>query len=243
MLVPYYFLLPTTIAMVWLLSYFLALLVAVGVAQETCTVPASRLYLPDPPYSNYIYFDCHSSSHVVVTSPLSNSNLNVIGARLLVAWPAGNSGLVAYFEPSDGAKGSLTPVLANSTSSGETLDPIYNPNEGTNPRVGVSGAINFNKAANLTLSILGSIRTIRDYSEGGGNLDPGVQDALKYSLSDNDGATISRTWFDNVTTTTLAFTPLDGAGTVSIDQANNHLLFGVGTYQCKSSLSVNAHII
>lgn len=217
-------------------SHVLALLTAISAAQETCTEAASRLYLPDPPYSNYIFFDCHSSSHVIVTSPLPDSNLEVIGARLLVAWPAGNSGLVAYFEPTDGVNGSLTPALANSTSSGETLDPIYDTSVGTNPRVGVSGAITFNVAANLTLPILGSVRTIRDFSEGGSILDPDVQDALQFSLSDNDGATVSRTWFDNVTTTELTFTPVNGAQTVSIDSANNFLLFGAGTYQCKHLL-------
>src|SRR5690242_582693 len=189
----------------------LALLAAISAAQEICTEPASRLYLPDPPYSNYIYFDCHSSSHVIVTSPLPDSNLDVIGARLLVAWPAGNSGIVAYFEPSDGVNGSLTPSLMNSTSSGEVLDPIYDTSKGASPRVGVSGSINFNVAAILTIPILGSVRTIRDFSEGDSMLDPDVQGSLQFALSDSDGATISRTWFDNVTVTALTFTPIDGA--------------------------------
>ncbi|KAH6633559.1 hypothetical protein C7974DRAFT_433531 [Boeremia exigua] len=218
------------------LCFLVALLGAICAAQD-CSEPASRLYLPDPPYSNYIYFDCHSSSHVVVTSPLSDSNLSVIGPRLLVAWPAGNSGLVVYFEPSDGVKGSLTPTLENSTSTSETLDPIYAPVEGSSPRVGVSGALNFNVPANLTLSILGSVRTIRDYAEGPALLDPGVQGGLRFSPSDNDGASISRTWFDNVTTTVLAFTPIDAAQPVSIDPVNNHLLFGSGTYQFNASFN------
>ena len=209
-----------------------ALLVAVCVAQDICNEPASRLYLPDPPYDNYIYFDCHSSSHVIVTSPRSDSNLSVIGPRLLVAWPGGNSGLVAYFAPTDGANGTLTPRLENSTSTGETLDPIYETIEGADPRVGVSGSINFNVPANLTVAILGSIRTVRDFAEGPSILEPSVQSGLRFSGSDVS-ATINRTWFDNVTTTDLTFTPLEGAEPVTVDPESNHLLFGAGTYQCE----------
>lgn len=210
-----------------------ALLAAVCVAQDACIEPASRLYLPDPPYDNYIYFDCNSSSHIILTSPIPSSNLNVIGPRLLVAWPAGNSGLVAYFEPTNGPNGTLTPHLENSTTTRETLDAIYNPVEGGDPRIGVSGSINFNVPARLTIPILGSIRTIRDFAEGPSILDRDVQGGLQFSELDNIGAIISRTWFDNVTTTELSFAPLNDAEPVTIDPSNNHLLFGAGTYQCK----------
>lgn len=212
-----------------------SLLVAVCIAQDACNEPASRLHLPDPPYDNHIYFDCHSSSHVILTTPTSSSNLGVIGPRLVVAWPAGNSGLVAYFEPTNGANGTLTPRLENSTSTGETLDPIYEPIQGGDPRVGVSGSITFNVPATLIIPILGSIRTIRDFSEGPSILDSKVQGGLRFSQSDNNGATVNRTWFDNVTTTVLAFTPLNGAQPVSITSNSSRLLFGAGTYQCKIS--------
>lgn len=218
------------------IPYFLvALLAAVGIAQDTCNEPASRLYLPDLPYDNYLYFDCQSSSHVIITSPTTESNLSVIGPRLLVAWPAGNSGLVVYFEPTDGVNGTLTPTLANSSSTGEALDPIYESVEGGNPMVGVSGSINFNVPATLTVAVLGSIRTIRDFAEGPSILDPDVQGGLQYSGS-NSSTTISRTWFDNITTTVLNLTPLDDAPAISIEQISSnssHVLFGAGTYRCE----------
>lgn len=215
-------------------SLFAALLAAVTAAQDTCDEPASRLYLPDPPYDNHLYFDCHSSSHVIVTSPTPESNLSVIGPRLLVAWPAGNSGLVVYFEPTNGANGTLTPSLANSSSTGETLDPIYEPVESSNPVVGISGSINFNVPATLTVAVLGSIRTVRDFAEGPSILDSSVQGGLRYSGADGS-ASINRTWFDNVTTTVLAFTPLNGSQPVNLDQSspNATLQFGAGTYRCK----------
>lgn len=222
----------STMIQLWIL--FLGLLVAVISAQITCDKPASRLYLPDPPYDNFIYFDCQSSSHVILTSPTPESNLSVIGPRLLVAWPAGNSGLVVYFEPTDGVNGTLTPRLVNSSSTGEVLDPIYRPSEHYDSLVGIAGSIDFNAPATLTVAILGSIRTIRDFAEGPSILDPNVQSSVRYSGS-NGSATIDRTWFDNVTVTVLNFAPIDGAQPITIHQSNSEttLLFGTGTYRCK----------
>lgn len=215
-------------------SLSVALLAAVSVAQRVCNEPASRLYLPDPPYDNYLYFDCHSSSHVIVTSPTPESNLSVIGPRLLVAWPAGNSGLVVYFEPTDGVNGTLTPSLKNSSTTGETLDPIYELVEGSNPIVGVSGSINFNVPTTLTVAVLGSIRTVRDFAEGPSILDSSVQSGVRYSES-NGSASINRTWFDNVTTTVLDFAPLNGSQSINLDRSspNTTLQFGAGTYRCQ----------
>lgn len=51
----------------------------------SCPVISTQLHLSDPPYENYFYSDCHSASQVVVTSPLPNSNLTLIGPRLLVS--------------------------------------------------------------------------------------------------------------------------------------------------------------
>lgn len=50
----------------------------------TCSSTPETLHLSDPPYENYFYSNCHSSNQVVVTSPLSDSNLTIIGPRLLV---------------------------------------------------------------------------------------------------------------------------------------------------------------
>jgi hypothetical protein len=52
---------------------------------------------------------------------------------------------------------------------------------------------------------LGSIRTIRDFTEGPSLLYPEIQNAVTYFMSENGGVTISRLWLDNITTTTLSF--------------------------------------
>ena len=174
----------------------------------SCSGNASRLHLPDGPYDNYFYSDCHSSSHVIVSSPLPESNLSIIKPRLIVAWPSGNSGALALFAPENGKNGSLSVKLQN-TTSGEVLEPINDSG-----RVGVSGVLSFNDTARLTVPILGSIRAIRDLTEGG-KVNQDFQNSFGFSLHEDGGATINRTWFDNVTTTWLTFTPVNGSAPVS----------------------------
>ncbi|OCK77578.1 hypothetical protein K432DRAFT_384581 [Lepidopterella palustris CBS 459.81] len=207
-------------------------------SSPTCSSNATTFHLSDPPYENYFYSDCHSSSHVVVTSPLSNSNLEIIGPRLLIAWPAGNSGVVAFFEPQNGANGSLAIQLENSTTTGQTLDPVYIPSKSSSgtPRVGISGFINFNDSAVLTVPILGSIRTIRDFTEGPSILITYIQDAIEFSDISNGGVSLNRTWLDNSTTTYLDFIPAQSAGSIKINRAiNTTLQFEAGTYQFAAS--------
>ena len=107
----------------------------------TCTGQPTTLHLSDPPYENYFYSDCHSASQVVLTSPLADSNLTIIGPRLLVAWPAGNSGVVSFFAPQNGVNGSLGIELVNGTSE-QPLTGVYSPANSSsltgNAKVGIS---------------------------------------------------------------------------------------------------------
>lgn len=185
---------------------------------DAADCPASRLHLSEPPYENYFLSDCITSSHVIVTSQDAKDNDSSVKPRLLVAWPAGNSGAAAYFEAED--KGLLGLRLENSTSNGEVLETVNEPAEdgaeNENPRVGVKGLIHFDTPALLTLPILGSIRSIRDYSEGGGVLSPDVQNAVVTEKFGDNGGQFWRTWFDNVTSTWIDFAPTSGAEAVKI---------------------------
>jgi len=84
----------------------------------------------------------------------------------------------------------------------------------------------------MTVAILGSIRTIRDFTEGPRILVPLVQDAVTYSSSDEDGVTLRRTWLDNVTTTELNFKSSQD-GSVVLD--NTTISFEAGTYTFSAS--------
>jgi hypothetical protein len=189
--------------------------------------------LSSPPYENYFYSDCHAASQVVLTSPQSDSNLTIIGPRLLIAWPAENSGVVSFFQPTNGINGTLSITLINSTE-GNPLGPIYQPAmQGGNATVGISGEIGFNSSAMLTVAILGSIRTIRDFTEGPSLLRPQIQSAIKYSNIANGGVSLSRLWLDNITVTTLSFIPMNATQKISI--SNTTVTFDPGNYVFNAS--------
>lgn len=194
----------------------------------SCTAGATTLQLSSPPYQNYFYSDCHAASQVVVTSPQPDSNLTVIGPRLIVAWPAGNSGIATWFAPTNGINGSLSIQLVNS-SIGDPLGPIYNSSTG-NATVGISAQLEFNSSATLSLAILGSIRTIRDFTEGPSLLQPEIQDAIKYSDIEG-GIELSRLWLDNITATTLSFS----SSNQTIEVNNKTLIFESGVYTINAS--------
>jgi hypothetical protein len=219
----------------WISVIAIAQLLRFTTFAADCDAPPSRLYLADSPYDNYFYSDCHSSSHVVVTSPLLSSNLDIIYPRLIVAWPAGNSGIVSVFEPQNGQRGTLG-IHLETPMGGETIEPIYV--EGTpHPEVGVTGFITFNSPAILTIPILGSIRIIRDYTEGGRIIHDSYQAANRFSEI-GEGATITRTWLDNTTTSWLYFNPVNGAAPIVINRNDKPTLqFDAGTYMFKASFN------
>ena len=174
---------------------------------------ATTLHFSDPPYENYFYSDCNVAAQVVVTSPLPGSDLKVIGPRVIVAWPAGNSGACMFFEPQNALNGSLAIKLVNSTV-GSPLAPFYVSRDGY-PSVGVKGVLCVNSTAVLSLSILGSVRAIRDFTEGPSLLHPMLQEGIHVKNFGTNGASISRLWLDNITTTTLTFTAVQ-SGKVQI---------------------------
>lgn len=204
---------------------------------KACTSSPETLYLNDGPYNNYFYADCHTAAQVLVTSPLPDSNLSLISPRFIVAWPAGNSGLVAYFAPKNGKNGTLSINIVNTTDCDFAIQPIYEaPMAGNaNPIVGVSGQLHMNSSNYLDLSILGSIREVRDFTEGGSTLTPQVQNAIKTSVNSDGTAVISRLWLDNITTTTLTFQPVSKSGHLVTKSKLGKLLFEAGTYQFDAS--------
>lgn len=215
---------------VWLQSVFVF-------AQGNC--PAVTQHLSDPPYENFFYSDCNSDTQVVVTSPLPESNLSIIGPRLVVAWPAGNSGICTFFQPSNGRNGSLAITLVNSTV-GNPLSPVFqNASNGSDyPVVGVEGVLLFNSSTTLTIPILGSIRTIRDFTEGPSLLQDVIQDAINLTRYEKTGASYSRLWLDNVTTSTFTIVPNGNTQTnISIDAENKTISFGAGFYTFSASFN------
>ncbi|KAL4731190.1 hypothetical protein ACLX1H_000151 [Fusarium chlamydosporum] len=204
------------------------------VLADSCPVITQQL--SDPPYENYFYSDCNTDAQVVVTSPLPDSNLSIIGPRLIVAWPAGNSGICTFFEPQGDKNGTLAIELVNSTV-GSPLGVINRDEEDSDyPFVGIEGVLSFNTSANLTVAILGSIRNIRDFTEGPSILSSVIQNATNITRAKNGGVLISRLWLDNITTTNLVLEPWrNKQSTIAID--NDTISFGAGFYHFAASFN------
>ncbi|KAF2721244.1 glycogen debranching enzyme [Polychaeton citri CBS 116435] len=211
------------------LSY--ASLLPVSLNSRDCITPATTIHLSDPPYENFFYSDCHSANQVVVTSPLPDSNLTIIGPRLLVAWPAGNSGVVTFFGPTNGINGSLSIRLVNGSAT-YPVRGVYQPasssSSSKNPSVGAQALVSFNSSAILSVAILGSIRTIRDFTEGPSILVPSAQSAINVSLGEDGSVSLSRLWFDNITSTEITFKPYGNS--CAVTNKDGALHFGAGTY-------------
>ncbi|KAF5023540.1 hypothetical protein F66182_4407 [Fusarium sp. NRRL 66182] len=198
--------------------------------------PAITQQLSDPPYENFFYSDCNTDAQVVITSPLPDSNLSIIGPRLIVAWPAGNSGICTFFAPQDGQNGTLAVELVNSTI-GSPLGVVHGQDEDSEyPFVGVEGVLSLNASANLTVAILGSIRNIRDFTEGPSILSPAIQNATKITNTKGGGVLLSRLWLDNSTTMNLLMEPWQNReSSIAID--NNTASFGAGFYHFSASFN------
>lgn len=206
--------------------------------------PATTLHIKDGPYQNYFYSDCNVDAQTVITSPLQDSNLTIIGPRLIVAWPAGNSGICTFFQPQSGKNGSLAIELVNSTL-GSPMGPVYEKKkngssssaEENPPVVGVEGILSFNSSAELSLAILGSVRTIRDFTEGPSLLQPMIQDAINVTRYNGTGVEVSRLWLDNVTTSTFTLVPWQNDD-VRVHITNSSTVkFGAGFYRFSASFN------
>ena len=211
--------------------------------------PPLYFHISDSPYENYFYADRIVSCQVVLASPLPRDDHNAPAVhRLLFAWPGGNSGTAVFFEASPEVQDTKLHLRLLTTSHERVLDSVqYEPNENSrseHPSVGVSGLLEFSNTAILELAILGSVRTVRDYTEGDRILNPKVQGGVSINKTDGsaNGVEISRLWFDGKTTSRLTFAPAGStssrAGAIAITEGKSKgtIKFAPGVY------SFQAHI-
>lgn len=200
-------------------------------SNSTSSCNVTTQYLADPPYDNFFYSDCNVDAQVVVTSPLPDSNLTIIGPRIIVAWPAGNSGIATFFEPQNGPNGTLSIDLVNSTLGSPLNVYKNNSSDSDYPYVGVQGVISFNSSATLSLAVLGSVRTIRDFTEGPSLLRDQIQSAVNVTRFNNTGVSFSRRWLDNETVSYFNIAPFENRNvTINVNQENKTASFGAGFY-------------
>ena len=195
--------------------------------------------IPDPPYQNFFVANQDVSIQVILASPLRvDKSDNKSSHRLLFAWPAGNSGAVLYFKPSDAKDSNGLKLSLHSQSPGRYLDPlvqiIESDAQGASKHAGITAELHFSHPATLDVAVLGSLRTIRDYTEGGGLLNKAVQDGIRSAAAEN-GAQLTRTWFDGRTTTKVHFEPLQPDAKVDASQQN--MTFSAGTYRVHATVN------
>lgn len=206
------------------------------------------LHVSDPPYENHFFSDSAVSCQCVLASPLPyTSGGNAAVHRLLFAWPAGNSGATAFFKVPEGSA-VASRIKLRAGRNGRVLDSFQiDPDPASPssyPSLGVSGSIEFTHTAGLDLAILGSLRTIRDYTEGNGILNPHVQDAIRIDKLDgkHDGISITRVLFDGQTTIRLTLASIHDSESekIIVNRARNEseswATFAPGVY------SFEAHV-
>ena len=192
-------------------------------------------HVSDPPHENYFYADRNLSCQVILSNPLSDPHGDSsAGHRLLFAWPGGNSGAALFFE-SLYSQGDPPRMKLEESHDGRYLN--YFGDE--YPSQGVCGHVSFSHAAVLSEAIFGSVRTIRDYTEGHGILNPKAQEGVDIDWSNgwNGGLMISRTWFDRSTVTRVTF--FANAGPVDITQGvpKARVIFSPGVYRFQAELN------
>ncbi|EST09848.1 hypothetical protein PSEUBRA_000239 [Kalmanozyma brasiliensis GHG001] len=199
-----------------------------------------QLNLTSGPYDNYFLRSNGTSAQVLLTNtsssnPTSNSTRATLN-RFLVALPAGNSGSVAFFLPytngTNATEGGNTSASGLTVTLGESgLKSAY----GDNGQAGVTGELLFSQSATLGTTLLGSIRTVRDFTEGNGL----TNEIFNWTVTQADNQTLwlSKPWL-NESIIRDAQGQETGRGRYSLEwllQANNGTSFDItpsnnGTY-------------
>lgn len=118
---------------------------------------ADLVHLNIEDYDNYLFRDNNTSVQLVFTNPNASSTIRT---RFLAAFPAGNSGVVVYFNVTMPNKG--FPTLPTVTLVDGSLKSLSYSNN----FIGIAGKWNLSRDVFIKPPVMGSIRTIRD-DEGG----------------------------------------------------------------------------
>ncbi|KAI0784480.1 hypothetical protein C8Q75DRAFT_794968 [Abortiporus biennis] len=136
---------------------------------------------------NYFVRDNVTSGQLVLTCPNNTSDLGF--SRLVVALPAGNSGALVYFLPQQGHE-TATPIFSVSLKN-ETFTGVGEDFNNT----GIQADLSFNAIATIGVTVIGAVRAMRDYVEGGGTM----HEVFNYTLVDFNSTFIQlhRKWINS----------------------------------------------
>lgn len=148
-------------------------------------------------------------SAVVLTS--ANSS---VAQRLLIATPAGNSGAVAYFNATNNSSNFALALLPGTLQSVQI---------GSN--TGVTGLLTFSADAQLVRAVVGSVRAMRDYVEGGGLTHPIFNHT---TVQQGAAVLLHRNYINGSNTVDLTLAPADSHTSIAALPDGNLTVSGNG---------------
>ncbi|KAK8853168.1 hypothetical protein IAR55_003869 [Kwoniella newhampshirensis] len=146
-------------------------------------------------YDNYVYRDNVTSAQIVLTDSSSTSE----PSRFIAAFPNGNTGALVYFIPVNSSN--------STTALGTTLDlgTVASVSQANN-QTGLSGNLSFSGDLTFGVTLIGSVRTLRDYVEGGGVFHSIFNYTVPYFS--NTTILLQRNWINGTTVQYLTFETL-----------------------------------
>ncbi|KAI1797436.1 hypothetical protein LXA43DRAFT_984433 [Ganoderma leucocontextum] len=189
-------------------------LVKVLTLLRICSAAAAQI-IPNPTPSlsfevvsggndNYFLRDNLTSAQLL----LSSVNNTSATRRLVVALPAGNTGALVYFLPS-GSNATTSSTAGNILTNPLGVNLVHGSFKSATTdyfNVGVQAALVFEANATLGVTIIGAVRAMRDYVEGGGVM----HDIFNYTLGEYNDTSVRlhRQW---INTTSPASSRYNGA--------------------------------
>ncbi|KAJ9096780.1 hypothetical protein QFC21_005050 [Naganishia friedmannii] len=150
-------------------------------------------------YDNFAYRDNVVAAQMVISANASAAK----PSRLIVAFPQGNTGFLTYFIPSNGSASTPLQVVPDiKTFTSVTFPSVPATTNGTN-QTGVTCDLSFNDDMSLGVTLIGSIRTVRDYTEGAGL----THEIFNYTLGAYNESSLQfvRKWINGSTVQYLTF--------------------------------------
>lgn len=156
-------------------------------------------------YENYFFRDQTTSAQIVLTSSSAPSKIQ---PRFLVAFPAGDSGVAVFLRPTAGQIVKIKLDLVDGS-----LQSL------TGGNIGVRGQFQLNEDSSVGNIVMGSARTIRDFTDSG-KATVGVKAPLIKRPTANQ-VVISYIFIDNSATISLT---LQTTNTITIDPKKNNAI-------------------
>lgn len=153
-------------------------------------------------YNNYAYRDDTIAAQMVISANASSSR----PSRLIVAFPQGNTGFATYFIPANDSSSALQ-VVPDIDSFTSITFPSGSTEQNATNQTGVMCDLALNADMSLGVTLIGSIRTVRDYTEGAGL----THEIFNYTLGEYNQTSLQlvRNWINGTTVQYLNFVALN----------------------------------